>query len=129
TWNRFVADAAIADQVLPSFVVRSGRQGSLAAALRGVFASDRPPPVPPDGGIRVVAAPSRYREGEAALGEIRRRLEGGMAAGRCALIARDLSLYGDLIEDVARRYRVPVYFRRGRPLLGSGVVNACLNVL
>src|SRR5439155_1521684 len=36
TWNRFVGDEAIVDQVLPSFVVRAGRSGSLAAALRCV---------------------------------------------------------------------------------------------
>src|SRR5439155_352500 len=66
TWNRFVGDEAIADQVLPSFVVRGGRSGSLAAALRGVFVTERPAPAPPDGSIRVVVAPSRYREAEAA---------------------------------------------------------------
>src|SRR5207247_380051 len=64
TWNRFVGDAAIADQVLPSFVVRGGRSGSLAAALRGVFAAERPAPTPPDGSIRIAVAPSRYREVE-----------------------------------------------------------------
>ncbi len=129
TWNRFVADAGIADQVLPSFVVRSGRQGNLSAALRGVFAADRPAPVAPDGTIRLLEAPSRYREVEAALGEVRRRLDDGLAPERCALIARDLGPYGELIEDVARRYGVPVHFRRGTPLLGCGVVKTTMHVL
>ena len=129
TWNRFVGDPAIADQVLPSFVVRGGRSGNLAAALRGVFAADRPPPVPPDGSVTVLVAPDRYREVEAAVRDIRVRLERGEPPGRMALLARDLAVYRDLIEDVCRRYRVPVYFRKGQPLLGSGVVQACLNVL
>ena len=129
TWNRFVGDAAIADQVLPSFVVRGGRSGSLAAALRGVFAAERPAPTPPDGSIRIAVAPSRYREVEAAGRDIRARLERGALPERIAFLARDLDVYGDLIEDVCRRYRIPVYFRKGRPLLGSGLVRACLDVV
>jgi RecB family exonuclease len=129
TWNRFVGAADIADQVLPGFVVRGGRQGSLAAALRGVFATDRPPPAPGDGSIRLVVAPSRYHEVESAAREIRTRLEAGAAPERLALLARDMTLYGDLIEDVCRRFRIPVYFRKGRPLLATGLVKACLNVV
>ena len=123
------ADPAIADQVLPEFVVRGGRQGSLAAALRGVFAADRPPPVPGDGSIRLVVAPSRYREVEAAVREIRRRLEAGARPERIALLMRDLALYGDLIEDVCRRFKVPVYFRKGKPLLANPLVKACVNLV
>jgi hypothetical protein len=129
TWNRFVADASISEQVLPSFVARGGRQGNLAAALRGVFAGGAPEPVAPDGSIRMVAAPGRYAEVETAVRDIRRRLERGEPAERIAIIVRDLAVYGELIEDVCRRYRVPVYFRKGRPLLASGIVGACLDVL
>jgi hypothetical protein len=129
TWNRFVGDPAIADQVLPSFVAREGRSGSLAATLRGVFASEPKTPLPADGSVRLVVAPSRYREVEAAVRDVRRRLERGERAERMALLARDLATYGDLIEDVCRRYRVPVHFRKGKPLLANGLVKACLNVL
>jgi ATP-dependent helicase/nuclease subunit B len=129
TWNRFVGDPAIADQVLPSFVARGGRTGNLAAALRGVFATERPAPEPADGSVRLVVAPNRYREVEAAVRDIRLRLECGERPERLALLARDLALYGDLIEDVCRRYRVPVYFRKGKPLVANGLVKACLNVL
>ena len=75
TWNRFVGSEDIADQVLPSFVARGGRQGSLAAALRGVFAPERPSPARGDGSITFVVAPDRYREVEAAGRDIRTRLE------------------------------------------------------
>src|SRR6266404_120908 len=129
TWNRFVGDEAIADQVLPSFVERGGRGGSLAAALGGVFATERPAPAEPDGSIRVVVAPSRYREVEAAGRAIRASLEHGAPPERIALLARELAVYGDLIEDVCRRYRIPVYFRKGRPLLANGLVKACLDVV
>jgi RecB family exonuclease len=129
TWNRFVGDPGIADQVLPSFVARGGRQGSLAAALRGVFAAERPSAVAADASLRLVVAPSRYREVEAAVRDVRLRLERGERPERIALLARDLGVYGDLIEDVCRRYRVPVYFRKGKPLVANGLVKACLNAL
>ncbi len=129
TWNRFVGDPSIADQVLPAFVERGGREGNLAAALRGVFAAERPEPVPADGSIRVVAAPSRYREVEVALRDVRRRLEAGRPPERMAILARDLTVYREQVEDVARRYRVPVRFQKGRPLVASGLVKTCLNVL
>ncbi|MFN8546188.1 MAG: PD-(D/E)XK nuclease family protein [Candidatus Binatia bacterium] len=129
TWNRFVADESVADQVLPSFVVRGGRRGSLAAALRGVFAAERPAPVAGDRSIRLIAAPGRYAEVEAACREIRRRLEAGAPPERLALLARDLSAYGDLIEDVCRRFRIPVYFRKGKPLLATPLVRACLGLV
>jgi len=129
TWNRFVGDPSIADEVLPSFVVRGGRTGSLSAVLRGVFATTREAPAAADGSVRLVVAPSRYGEVEAAVRDVRRRLERGEPAERIALLARDLALYGDLVEDVCRRYRVPVYFRKGKPLLANGLVKACLNVL
>jgi hypothetical protein len=129
TWSRFVGDPAIADQVLPTFVERGGRRGRIAAALRGVFAVERPPPAPGDDSIRVVVAPSRYGEVEAAVRDVRRRLDAGEPPERMALLARDLAVYGDLIENVCRRYRVPVYFRKGKPLLANGLVKSCLNVL
>ena len=129
TWNRFVGASEIADQVLPDFVVRTGRQGSLAAALRGVFTVERPPPAPPDGSIRLRVAPNRYREVEAAGREIRSRLERGEPAERIAIVARDLGVYAELIEDVCRRYRIPVHFRRGMPLLATGIAKLVLNLL
>src|SRR5581483_1136637 len=62
TWNRFVGDPAIADQVLPSFVVRGGRQGSLATVLRDVFTAEPAGDAPDEGAVRILVAPERYRE-------------------------------------------------------------------
>src|SRR6185503_7415772 len=90
---------------------------------------DGPPTVPADESIRLLIAPNRYGEVEAAVRDVRRRLEKGEAPERMAILARDLATYGDLVEDVCRRYRVPVYFRKGKPLLANGLVKACLNVV
>src|SRR3989442_961646 len=98
TWNRFVGDEAIADQVLPSFVERGGRGGSLAAALGREFATERPAPAVPDGSIRVVVAPSRYREVEAAGRAIRARLERGAPPERIAFPPRALAVSGDRLQ-------------------------------
>src|SRR5262249_61715016 len=84
TWNRFVGDPAIADQVLPSFVVRGGRTGSLAAVLGGVFATPPAAPLPAGGSVRLLVAPSRYGEVEAGVRAARRRLERGESARRLA---------------------------------------------
>src|SRR5262249_61132376 len=84
TWNRFVGAEDIADQVLPSFVARGGRQGALAAVLRGVFAPERPPPAPGDDSITFVVAPDRYREVEAAGRAIRTPPPGGGPPTRTA---------------------------------------------
>ncbi len=129
TWNRFVGDAEIADQALPSFVVRGGRQGSLAAALGGVFATDRPAPLPGDGSIRLVEAPGRYGEVEAVGRELRRQLADGARPERLAILARDMGRYAALIDDVRRRFRLPIHFRRGEPLLGTPLVKAVVGLL
>src|SRR5262249_22697355 len=88
----------------------------------------RTAPVPADGSLRLVVAPSRYREVEAAIRDVRRRLERGERPERMALLTRDLAIYGDLVEDVCRRYRVPVHFRKGKPLVANRLGRAALNV-
>lgn len=129
SWNRFVSDQTIADRVLPGFVFRGGRQGSLAAALAGVFMVERPPPAPPDGSIRLRTAPNRYGEVEAAVREIRERIAAGAPPERLAIIVRDLAAYGDLIEDVSRRFRVAVALRRTRPLESTPLFATVANVI
>src|SRR5439155_44448 len=108
-------------------VDRHGREWRVCEGLAAAEAAGARPP-PPDGSIRVGVGPSRYREVEAAGRAIRARLEQGAPPERIALLARDLGVYGDLIEDVCRRYRIPVYFRKGRPLVANGLVKACLDV-
>ena len=69
-----------------------------------------------DGRLEIIAAPGRYAEVE----EIGRRifalLAQGAAPDRIVVAVRDLGTYGQLVEDVFRRFRLPFYFRRGAPL-------------
>lgn len=128
TWNRFVGAEPIADQVLPSFVRREGRRGAIAAVLRGIFAADRPPPVPPDGSVRVVVAPHRYGEVEAVLRDVRRRLGAGTAPERIGILARDMTRYRDLLADVARRFDVPLDMRAASGAGASGAARWVLDL-
>ena len=128
TWNRFVASEAIAAEVLPSFVIRGGRSGSLGVVLRGMFAAPEREPEPGDGSLRLLVAPHRYGEVETVLREVRDRLGSGGEASRIALVARDMAAYRDLVDDVAQRFAVPVRFRQGAPLLSAGVVRTILEL-
>ncbi|HWP64603.1 MAG TPA: hypothetical protein VNO26_01670, partial [Candidatus Limnocylindria bacterium] len=129
TWNRFVASETIAEQVLPSFVVRGGRHGSLAVALRGLFSQPAAPAAAGDGSIRLLVAPHRYGEVEAVMRDVRRRLEAGADPERMAILARDLGPYAELLDDVAGRFRVPLSFRRGIAPLASGAVREALGLV
>jgi hypothetical protein len=128
TWNRFVDDPDVADKVLPDFVVRGGRRGSLERVLEGVFAEPKPPPAASDDRVRIVAAPSRTAE----VVEVGRRVRGALAAGarpeRIAILARRLDGYRPLLEDAARRQHLPLVFREPRPLGAHGSVQAVLRL-
>jgi ATP-dependent helicase/nuclease subunit B len=102
TWNRFVAEDSIADQVLPHFIRRSGRQGRLGFVLTRLFTkaiptvvtptqlafgfvqaesdrrevtSDRLEIPPEDGSVRIIEAPNPRREAEEVARCIRQMLE------------------------------------------------------
>jgi hypothetical protein len=131
TWNHFVEDAAIADMVLPDFVVRGGRTGTLARVLATLFVEPKPaaPAPPADGSVAVVAAPGRYAEVEEAGRRIRDLLAGGLAPDRIAILVRDAATYRDLIADVCHRYQIPVAFRHGKPLAAHGLVQQVVSLL
>ncbi len=145
TWNRFVEDPAIADKVLPDFVVRGGRRGTLARVLAGLFVEPKPPPgadpepragaagiggeAHHDDTLRIVAAPSRVAEVE----EVGRRIRAALAAGadpeRIAILARDVGPYRTILEDVARRYRLPLTITAPRPLAAHAAVQTVLRLM
>src|SRR5262249_39752292 len=100
-----------------------------AGVWRGCSAPPPGGPPPADAWAGLPAARSRYGEVEAAVRDVRRRLERGESPERLAIIVRDLSLYGDLVGDVCRRYGGPVYFRKGKPLLANRLVNPCPHVV
>ncbi|HTG81166.1 MAG TPA: 3'-5' exonuclease, partial [Geobacteraceae bacterium] len=80
---------------------------------------------PPDT-LALVAAPGPYRECEEIGRRIRRLLEVGTDPAAIAVLFRDTQGYGPMLEDVCRRYRIPVSYRRGAPLFTSPLVRACL---
>lgn len=133
TWNRFVAEESIADQVLPDFIRRGGRRGRLGFVLENVFARSANAPPPADDSVAIVCAPTRHREIEEAARAIRRRLEEGgdgrAALDRIAIVARDLAPYAPHLEDVFRRYRIPLRLRDGRSLMGSAAARLAIDVL
>jgi len=129
TWNRFVEDSTIADLVLPEFVPRPQRRGNLGVLLDGLFRPASGAPVRRDGSVELMVAQSRYYECEEVGRRVRRLLEAGATPDRIAVLARGLGVYGDLLEDVFRRYRIPVYFRKGRPLASIGVTKHLVNLL
>ena len=80
----------------------------------------------PPGGMALFAAPGPYRECEEIGRRIRSLLEEGNDPADVAVLFRDLRVYGPMLEDVCRRYRIPVSYRRGAPLVTSSLVQACL---
>ncbi len=159
TWNRFVAEASIADKVLPNFVRRNGRRGRLGFVLTHLFAgsADQATPEqggsesmepgkgkgeggvtsanvpPPDGTVRILAAPDRRREAEEVARAIRRMLELPPAERipleRIAIVARTLAPYRDYLEAAFRAYRIPLCFHERRPLLSYAAVRVVKDVL
>ena len=44
------------------------------------------------------------------------------------MLFKDLSLYSEMVEDVFQRFKIPLYFRRGRPLLSGTVAKTILSI-
>jgi RecB family exonuclease len=113
TWNRFVAEESIADNVLPHFVRRGGRDGRLGFILTHLFDKQHhelPEPPPEDGTVRIIACPDVSREAGEVARSIRRILAGPnpVALERIAVVGRDLSSYADHLESAFRRYQIPL---------------------
>jgi ATP-dependent helicase/nuclease subunit B len=121
TWNRFVAEESIADQVLPDFVRRDGRPGALGFVLEHLFAEQLQEAPARDATLAIVQAPSRLGEVEYVARTIRRELEArdGIPPARIAIVARDLAPYAEHLRTVLRRYRIPVKVFHSGPLMAS----------
>lgn len=121
TWNRFVAEESIADQVLPDFVRRDGRPGTLGFVLEHLFAERLEAPPARDSTLAITQAPSRLGEVEYVARAIRHELEApdGIAPARIAVLARDLAPYADHLRAVFRRYRIPLTMFHSGPLMAT----------
>ncbi len=96
----------------------------LAALFPGVDVPAEKSALP--GRLALIAAPGPYRECEEIGRRIRGLLEEGADPADIAVLFRDAQGYGPMLEDVCRRYRIPVSYRRGAPLFTSPLVQACL---
>jgi ATP-dependent helicase/DNAse subunit B len=76
--------------------------------------------------MALLAAPGVYRECEEIGRRIRTLMEGGTDPAAIAVLFRDIEPHGSMLEDVCRRFAIPVSYRRGAPLATSPLVRACL---
>ncbi|MGH7905355.1 MAG: PD-(D/E)XK nuclease family protein [Candidatus Binataceae bacterium] len=133
TWNRFVAEPSIADQILPAFVRRDGRAGQLGFLLETLFNNEPHPRLPPaDGSVRVIRAQAREAEIEEICRSIRRavtRRNDPIPLDRIAIVARDLSPYARILESAFERYRLPLELHHGSPLIESAAIRAAIDIL
>lgn len=131
TWNRFVAEEAIADKVLPGFVRRDGRPGRLGFVLEHLFTDASASAPPADATLEIVEAPTRLAEIEEVGRAIRRAMEAPepIAPARIAVVARDLAPYAEDLRAVFRRYRISLDLSEALPLRATppaGLVAAML---
>lgn len=81
---------------------------------------------PPSGGLSLFAAPGAYRECEEIGRRTRLIMEQGVPPESIAIVFRDQRSFGPMMEDVCRRFRIPVSYRRGAPLWTSPLVRALM---
>ncbi|MEW6262941.1 MAG: PD-(D/E)XK nuclease family protein [Thermodesulfobacteriota bacterium] len=108
---------------------RTGEDFWLDGIFRPVTADLGPLSIRPPAGLEIISCPGRYAEVE----EIGRRitvlLEQGTPPENIAVAMRDLGTYGQLVEDVFRRFRLPLFLRRGAPLVVQTPVRTLLALL
>lgn len=95
------------------------------------YVRDPEDPPPPEGAercVKLIRARGKYEEVEEVARRVRNLLEEGAPPHTIAVICRDLAPYGEIVEEVFTRYRLPFSFRRGFPCLASPLVRAILSV-
>ena len=99
----------------------------LTPILKSVYEGDGPDSFDvPGGRTAVIAAPGAYRECEEIGRRIRKLIEEGTDPSRIAVLFRDARVHADMLEDVCRRFSIPVSYRRGIPLNASSLVRTIL---
>lgn len=98
--------------------------GRLVESLVGL----KPGPVRLESGLSRFIAPGRYREIEEVGARIRGFLDQGVAPRSIGVGLRTIDgMTGQMIDDVCRRYRIPLDLRRGQPLTETGPVKTLLS--
>ncbi len=98
----------------------------LTALLAAIDAGSASPATPLPGPMQLLAAPGSYRECEEIGRKVRRLLEAGTDPAEIAVASRETRNFAPMFEDVCRRFRIPVSYRRGTPLAIAPLVQACL---
>ena len=133
TWNRFVDDESIADQVLPEFIRREGRTGRLGLVVRDLFQDRGAWQDGLEENVEVFEAADAKAEIEAVARAIRLNQEGPAAdrieLARIAILSRDLTPHRDLIEGICRDYRIPIQLDHPAPAANSLVALAISRLL
>ena len=100
--------------------------GPLAGAGLGLL--ELSPQNPPAPELALWRTGGRYAEVEALVSQALSLVEAGAQPHEIALVFPDLSLYGQMAADVARRLGLPLFFRRGLPLGSAPLVLAFLTL-
>jgi ATP-dependent helicase/DNAse subunit B len=74
----------------------------------------------------VIAVPGVYQECEEIGRRIRAMMEEGVDPSAIAVLFRDGRSYSVMMEDVCRRYSIPVSYRRGMPLRSSSLIRVIM---
>jgi RecB family exonuclease len=117
TWQRFVQDEALSDKAFPEFVRSAGPAKDL---LERLFVFDGKSPedlLPAHKAPRILQCSGRYGEIESVGAEIAGLLDSGVDAGEIVVVVRHIDTYGEMIEDVFKRYGIGCVFETGVPLL------------
>ncbi len=111
---------------------RNNSQGKLGEITKNYFrqgsATEGMEPVNIKDELILIETTGIYQEAEEIGKEIRKLLDEGVKPGGIGVLFRDLSLYSEMIEDVFQRFKIPMYFRRGRPLLSNNVMKTILSI-
>ena len=79
--------------------------------------------------LELYRAPGAYAEVEAMVARARDLVDSGVPAHEILLVFPDLSIHGQMAEDVAQRLGLPLSFRRTEPLAAAPLVQAVVELL
>lgn len=111
---------------------RDNTQGKLSEIAKNYYRQDDCPtgrePIIIEDEVVLIETAGIYQEAEAIGKEIRKLLDAGVKPNRIGVLFNNLAVYSEMIEDVFGRFKIPLYFRRGKPLLSSNVVKTTLSI-
>ncbi|KPJ60994.1 MAG: hypothetical protein AMJ42_01265 [Deltaproteobacteria bacterium DG_8] len=111
---------------------RDSSQGKLNEITKNYFKRNGYPagknPISIKDEVVLIEAAGIYQEAESIGKEIRKLMDGGVKPSKIAVLFKDLAVYSEMIEDVFQRFKIPLYFRRGKPLLSSNVIKTILSI-